>query len=94
MKIPADCVLFEGMDIITNELIYNDNREKISKKSCSNGKNHRDNPDPFLLSQSLVIGGSGRAVVCALGKHSQLEKAYASQNEPMMLYDDEVQTPL
>lgn len=50
MKIPADCILFEGMDIITNELIYNDNRDKISKKSCSNGKNHRDNPDPFLLS--------------------------------------------
>jgi magnesium-transporting ATPase (P-type) len=70
MKVPADCLLFEGMDVLIDEVTYNDGRDKMVKKSVSTGKNHRDNPDPFLLSQSLVISGSGRAIVCAVGKHS------------------------
>ena len=32
MKVPADCLLFEGMDIVVNEAIYNEHREKLIKK--------------------------------------------------------------
>ena len=70
MRVPADCVLVDGMDIVVNEALYNDGRETLVKKHLSTGYNHRGNPDPFLLSQTLVVSGSGRAVICAVGKHT------------------------
>jgi magnesium-transporting ATPase (P-type) len=69
-RIPADCILIEGNDITVDEAYYNDKKEVIVKKSLSTEDNHRDNPDPFLLSKSLVMTGSGRAIVCAVGKHT------------------------
>jgi magnesium-transporting ATPase (P-type) len=69
-RIPADCILIEGNDITVDEAYYNDKKEVIVKKSLSTKDNHRDNPDPFLLSKSLVMTGSGRAIVCAVGKHT------------------------
>ena len=70
MRVPADCILIEGMDITVDEAPYREGRESIVKKSLSTGDNHRDNPDPFLLSKSLVMTGAGKAVVCAVGKHT------------------------
>lgn len=52
MKVPADCVIIEGLDITVDERVYNDDVEKIVKKTISNGQNHKDNPDTFLLSQT------------------------------------------
>jgi magnesium-transporting ATPase (P-type) len=74
MRIPADCILFEGIDVTVDETIYHENRETIIKKSVGNGKNHRENPDPFLLSRSLVMSGKGKALVCCVGKHTQLAR--------------------
>lgn len=71
-RVSADCILIDGMDITVDEAQYNDGVETIVKKSLSNGDNHRDNPDPFLLSRSLVMTGSGRAVVCSVGKNTVL----------------------
>lgn len=72
MRIPADCVLLDGQDITVDESIYNEDRELIAVKSLSRGEEqHRENPDPFLLSRSLVLSGSGRAVVCAVGKNTR-----------------------
>lgn len=72
MRIPADCILFEGQDITCDETMYNEGRPLINKKEVSRGHDHhRDNPDPFLLANSLVMTGSGRAVVCAVGKHTR-----------------------
>lgn len=70
MKIPADCIMIDGIDVYANEAIYNEERETIIRKNVSTGKNHRENPDPFLLSQSLITAGAGRAVVCAVGKRT------------------------
>mmetsp|Transcript_22249 Transcript_22249/g.16693 ORF Transcript_22249/g.16693 Transcript_22249/m.16693 type:complete len:82 (+) Transcript_22249:678-923(+) len=73
MRIPADCLLLEGMDITVDEAVYFEDRTAILPKNCSAGtleeNNHVSNPDPFLLSDSLVMTGSGRAVVCAVGDH-------------------------
>lgn len=72
MKIPADCILIEGQDITVDETLYNEGRTMINAKSLSRGEEqHRENPDPFLLTNSLVLTGSGRAVVCAVGKHTR-----------------------
>lgn len=77
------------MDITVDEANYNDGRETIVRKSLSTGDNHRDNPDPFLLSGSLVVSGSGRAVVCAVGKHT----LFAQTHEDETL-EEEALTPL
>lgn len=72
MRIPADCILIDGMDIVADETIYNEGRTLINKKEISKGEeHHRDNPDPFLLTNSLITSGSGRAVVAAVGKHTR-----------------------
>ena len=82
MRIPADCILVEGHDITVDEAYYNDGKETIIKKDVAKIEEEQvdkwgdkvkftpSNPDPFLLSKSLVLSGSGRAVVCAVGKHS------------------------
>lgn len=70
MRVPGDCILIEGMDVTVDEALYCENRESILKKTISTGENHRENPDPFLLSRTLVMSGTGKAVVCAVGLHS------------------------
>ena len=72
-RIPADCVLIEGMDITVDEGVYCEGRESLVKKEISTGDNHRENPDCFLLARSLVMSGSGKAVVCAVGKNQRIQ---------------------
>lgn len=73
MRLPADCILIDGMDIQVDEAPYFEDRETINKKTPSRGSidenNHTEHPDPFLLSDSLVMSGSGIAVVCAVGNN-------------------------
>jgi Ca2+-transporting ATPase len=72
MRMPADCILLDGMDVTADETIYNEGRNLINKKDISKGEeHHRDNPDPFLLTNSLILSGSGRAVVAAVGDHTR-----------------------
>ena len=37
--------------------------------------NHKDNPDPFLFTDSKVMTGNGRAVVCAVGANTMAARA-------------------
>lgn len=80
MRIPADCVLLDGMDIEVDESMYNENRESLVQKGISKGEeHHRENPDPFLLARSLVMNGSGKAVVCAVGKHTRYSQTFPKE---------------
>jgi len=91
MRVPADCVLIDGMDITADETAYNEGRTLVNKKQISKGEeSHRENPDPFLLANSLVMTGSGRAVVCAVGKHTR----YTQEFEIEQLNDEDQLTPL
>ena len=96
MRIPTDCVLIEGMDITVDEAPYFEERESLCKKAISTGtvneNNHVENPDPFLLTRSLVITGSGKAVVCSVGKHRQI--ASVEQPEDLIGDDENDATPL
>lgn len=40
-------------------------------KTVANEANIYSNPDPFLLANTLVAAGSGKAVVCAVGARSR-----------------------
>ena len=91
MRIPADCILLDGMDLTVDEAVYNEDRESIAVKTVSKGEDHhRENPDCFLLSRTLVMTGSGRAVVCAVGDHTRYALTMPKQE---MREDDEL-TPL
>jgi magnesium-transporting ATPase (P-type) len=73
-RVPADCILIEEMNITVDQSIYNprDPKEVKVEKSSSKyfGKgadNHQSHPDPFLLSDSKVMTGQGKAIVCCVG---------------------------
>jgi len=36
--------------------------------------NHKKNPDPFLFTGSMIMTGTGKAVVCAVGKNTRVSR--------------------
>jgi len=68
--VPADCILFEEIDMTVDQSLYFPTESSHAVKQCSTGENHEENPDPVLLSGSLVMSGSGKAVVCCVGEHT------------------------
>jgi magnesium-transporting ATPase (P-type) len=71
MRIPADCVILDGMDITCDESMYEELSSNAKKQISIDLEQHRNNPDCFLFSRSLIKTGTGRAVVCAVGKHTR-----------------------
>ena len=65
------------MDMTVDEKKYYPNRESSPRapKQCSqdNGNNHLANPDPILLTGSLIMSGAGKAVVLSVGKNTLRE---------------------
>jgi magnesium-transporting ATPase (P-type) len=62
------------MDMSVDEKMYYPDKHDLSVKQCSySGENHLDNPNPILLSGSLVMTGNGKAVVLAVGKRTLRE---------------------
>jgi len=45
--------------------------------------NHKDNPDPFLFTDSKVMTGHGKAVICAVGDSTM--KARARKKDKLVL---------
>lgn len=88
-RVPADCILVEEMNITVDETMYHFTQscvEKSESKCYSVSEenvgdaqkpadNHVQNPDPFLLTGSLVLSGQGRAVVCAVGDNTRLSRS-------------------
>lgn len=68
-RIPADCLLIEGTDIKIDERIYGG--EVNVRKTVAISENLHDNPDPFLLADTMISSGSGKAVVCVVGHKSR-----------------------
>jgi magnesium-transporting ATPase (P-type) len=67
MRVPADSLLVEGMDIACDETMYEDGGSNAKKIPSYSVDKHVDNPDPFLLARSFVRAGSGKALVLAVG---------------------------
>ena len=79
-RVPADCILIEEMNVTVDQSIYNlgEEDEEYVFKECSifygrdedEVDNHLENPDPFLLQDSKIMTGQGKAVVCCVGKNT------------------------
>jgi hypothetical protein len=61
-------VLIEGMDVVCNEGIYHDQDVVNVEKQSLDDAEH---PNCFILSESLITRGTGKAVVCAIGELSR-----------------------
>ena len=70
--IPADCLLLEGNDVTVDEKFFTE-IEKAFKSVVVEGQHH--GKDPFLYSSSIILKGSGKALVCAVGVNSNRPKA-------------------
>lgn len=74
-RVPADCIMFEEQDITVDErVVLGESGSAGQEKQCLNAENILENPDTILLKDSLVMTGSGRAVVCAVGSHTLVGK--------------------
>lgn len=87
MKIPADCLLIDGIDISCDESAMTGETDHV-EKSAVNEQNYTSNPEPYLIGKTLVVQGQGTALVCCVGTNSRSGMAEEK------LQTEEDQTPL
>ena len=79
-RVAADCILIEEMNISVDQSLYKSTDVCVEKEqSVYYGQkdledNHTSNPDPFLLTESKIMTGQGKAVVCAVGNNTLLAR--------------------
>jgi P-type E1-E2 ATPase len=86
-RIPADCLLIESTDFAADESSMTGEPEQVEKSAVTQ-KNFEHNPSPFLLGNTLVVSGSGSAIVCAVGVNTRSGMAEEKLNI------EEEETPL
>ena len=99
-RVPADCLLIEEMDMhVDQKQFYQhiDDSENAAKQCsyCDAEKDKVENPDPILLQDSIVMTGTCKAVVLAVGKHTLKEKEIAGdmKNDQYALQIEKTLTP-
>ena len=85
-RVPADCILLEEMKMAVDQSLYYPNNEMqqfveketskyyFGRGESGNEDNHKENPDPFLLADTKVMAGEGKALVCAVGDNTMLAR--------------------
>jgi magnesium-transporting ATPase (P-type) len=67
-RIPADCILLDSIDLKIDEAYHNDDVKTILDKHHTTADTIDKNYDSFLLAESLVVEGSGKACVLVVCK--------------------------
>lgn len=85
-RVPADCLLIAEMDMKVDQKQFFPDQQgsEMVPKQCSYLDAEQDityNPDNVLLQDSIIMSGSGKAVVLAVGKHTLKEKDIQSELE-------------
>lgn len=98
MRVPADCIMLEGQEVCADESSLTGEPVPIYKQHVTSG-NLKSNPNPFLFSNTLLQTGSGRALVCAVGKNTMtgkleqlldLEKNVTPLQEKLMVFANDL----
>lgn len=99
-RVPADCMLIAEMDMKVDQKQFFPDQQgsEMAPKQCSYLDADRDityNPDNILLQDSIVMSGSGKAVVLAVGKHTLKEKDIQAEldSDKNALQIEKTQTP-
>lgn len=87
MRIPADCILLDGIDVSADESSMTGEPDHMEKTHVTE-ENYESNPDPFLLGKTLVVQGQGTAIVCSVGVNTRAGMAEEKLNT------EEDETPL
>lgn len=81
-RVPADCLLFEEMNMVVDQSMYDARHGQVTKEESleydanfHEPDNHKEHPDPFMLADSKVLSGQGKALVLAVGAST-----YAARN--------------
>ena len=75
------------MGITVDETVYNKENRKVGKETSEvhgpdseEPDNHKKNVDPFLLCNSKVLTGQGKALVLCLGENTRLARKMKPQD--------------
>lgn len=82
-RVPADCLLLESIDLKVDEAYHNDDVKTIVPKHEVNADNMVDNHDAFLMAESLVVEGSGKALILVISE------PYCSRHRRVLKQDDD-----
>lgn len=69
-RVSADCILVEGSSVVVNTSYY-PGADRDTPKHALTHANIGERPDCFILSQSIVKQGVGKAIVIAVGECSR-----------------------
>ena len=73
MRVPADCILIQAdSPLIVREISETGEPDEFEKIPY-NESPPVGNYCPFLVSQSYIMKGSGKAVVCSVGKNCRYQ---------------------
>ena len=81
---PADCIVIESDELQTDESNITGESDYVKKAVLGQPKTN-----PFLLSDSMIVLGQAKAVVCAVGTLTQ-----TGEVEEKLFADEEEGTPL
>lgn len=87
MKVPADAILIHGIDVCADESSLTGEPDQLPKFAVD-ADNFESGPSPFLLAKTLIVGGEGSAMVCAVGTNT-----FSGKAEEKLHIEDEA-TPL
>ena len=84
-RVPADCILLEEMHITVDQSAYYPGQTNAAKENSAyygprpgdptaEVDNHKRHPDPFLFTDSKVMTGQGKALVCCVGGNTLLAR--------------------
>lgn len=86
-RVPADCIVLDEMKMKVEESMYfpdrteavdkEESRVSFYEEECGEivtEDNHKIHPDPFLFTDSKIMEGQGRAIVCCVGPNTVLAK--------------------
>jgi magnesium-transporting ATPase (P-type) len=87
MKVPADCIVLEGQDIVCEEGELTGEPDGIAKEPI-NENNYQNGGMSTLLAKSLIQSGTGRALVLAVGPYTVagvITEKTQTKSEPTLL---------
>lgn len=76
-RVPADCIIISAVDLRVDEEPEDDNVQQKAKAA------REDDGDPFLKCDSLVVRGTCKALVAAVGQYSSRGKYATSISEQL-----------
>lgn len=104
-RIPADCIILDEINLTVDQSAYTrKSGDKLVKKGESQtavgptgeriGDNHKSNPDNILLSDTKIMKGEARALVCAVGEHTLLSRGRKKEQLVLKEEDTELEQKL